>query len=158
MQYQPCSFSTLSHISGLTQFSSHFLRLSNVLPQTMNSFDLTRQLFFGNWSHSINKVVKTNQERQQVQTMAVPKLGDSPVCPVRALQNMTALLPAHPNDPLFIVYNRDSYAPLIDYAAIKHLKDISKVLYQLSNFSYVQKRWYHLVLSTWSTYPTYHAA
>ena len=108
--------------------------MSNVLPHTMNSFDPTCSscggdiIFLELCATVLMKWLKTNQERQQFHTFAISRLGDSPICPVRALRYMTALLPAEPNDPLFMIYSKDHLAPLADFIARKHVKDISKVL------------------------------
>ena len=100
----------------------------------MHSFDPTRQLCRGDvifselWAIVLLKWSKTNQERQQIQTIAIPKLGDSIICPVRALQDMIALFPAKPNDPLFTITYKQQSVPLTDSGPWEHLKDISKIL------------------------------
>ena len=84
-----------------------FLRLSNVLLHSTHNFDPSRQLCRGDIIFStlgdtvLLKWSKTNQERQQIQTIAIQKLGHSLICPIRALQFMFALLPGESNDPLF---------------------------------------------------------
>ena len=67
-----------------------FLRLSNILPHSANTFDITRQLCRGDLIFSIHNVVilikwsKTMQDRHSVSTITIPALGTSPLCPVIA--------------------------------------------------------------------------
>ena len=69
-----------------------FLRFSNVLPHTMHSFDPSYQRCSGDVIVSENgatiliKWSKTNQQRQQLNSIAIPELGESSICPVRALK------------------------------------------------------------------------
>ena len=108
-----------------------FLRLSNILPHSNHTFDPSRQLCRGDIIFStlgatvLLKWSKTNQERQQIQTIAIQKLGHSVICPIRALHSMIALLPGQPNDPLFMIQSANQTIPLTDSRACKHLKDIS---------------------------------
>ena len=72
---------------------------------------------------------KTNQERQQIHIIAIPKLGESMICPVRVLlKSMITLFPAEFNDPLFMLHHKHQLASLTDSVARKHLKSISKIL------------------------------
>ena len=91
-----------------------FLRMSNVLPHTKNSFDPSRHLCRGDAVFTKTRVTilskwsKSNRKTKQVQTLAIPKLGDSPISPIRALQHMIALVPGDPNDSLFMVLGNEN--------------------------------------------------
>ena len=105
-----------------------FLRLSNILPHTIKGFDPTRQLCKGDLIFSQDSIViiikwsKTIQNRRDTVTISVPSLGDSPLCPHRALKAMLLQLPGSSNDPLFQIPRNGGFVPLTDSVARKHLK------------------------------------
>ena len=111
-----------------------FLRLSNILPHTTKTFDPTRQLARGDFILSTNNAVllikwsKTIQDRRKSVTIPLPSLGNSPLCPIKAVTNMILLHPAGDNDPLFVITKASSHVPLTDSMARKHLKKISIAL------------------------------
>ena len=111
-----------------------FLRLSNVLPHSAKSFDITRHLTRGDLIFSdsactvLIKWSKTLQNRKEIKTIAIPSLENSILCPVAALKNMFLAFPAARNDPLFVVPAAKSDVPLADSAARKHLKAVSVTL------------------------------
>ena len=111
-----------------------FLRLSNILPHTIKGFDPTRQLCRGDLIFSQDSIViiikwsKTIQNRRDTVTISVPSLGDSPLCPHRALKAMLLQLPGSSNDPLFQIPKNGGLVPLTDSATRKHLKKVSMVL------------------------------
>ena len=111
-----------------------FLRLSNILPHTTKSFDVTRQLCRGDLIFSQDSIViiikwsKTIQNRRDTATIYVPSLGDSPLCPYQALKVMLLEIPGSPNDPLFQIPGKGVLVPLTDSAARKHLKKVSTLL------------------------------
>ena len=84
-----------------------FLRLSNILPHAVQQFDPTRHLTRGDIIFSekfctvIVKWSKTLQDRKQMATITIPDLGNSPLCPIKALLSMFQDLPADKNSPLF---------------------------------------------------------
>ena len=102
-----------------------FLRLSNVLPHSVNTFDNTRQLARGDVIFTkdgaliLIKWSKTIQDRKNFVTIAIPDLGASSLCPIKALKLMVHVFPAHENSPLFV---------LPRHTARKHLKDMSRAL------------------------------
>ena len=110
-----------------------FLRLSNILPHSLGTFDVTRQLCRGDPFFSNSNVVilikwsKTMQDRRSVATITISALGTSPLCPVRALTAMCRLFPAGDNDPLFLYPKQGSFLPLTDSMARKHLKKVSQL-------------------------------
>ena len=111
-----------------------FLRLSNLLPHSKLSFDPTRQLCRGDliFSHDTITVIikwsKTIQNRRNTTTLCVPALGRSPLCPFKAICRMLHNTPGSPNDPLFQILKNNTYVPLTDSVACKHLKKVATVL------------------------------
>ena len=105
-----------------------FLRLSNLLPHTPNTFDITRHLARGDIIFTsfgaivIIKWSKTMQDRKDTCTIAIPSLGHLEICPMTALKTMFACLPGTDNDPLFRIYKKGNVLPLTDSIARKHLK------------------------------------
>ena len=87
-----------------------FLRLSNLLPHSIKTFDVSRHLcrgdiFFSQTTATILiKWSKTIQNRQEIKTIVIPLLHNSPICPAQAVQQMLALYPGHDNAPLFQVF------------------------------------------------------
>ena len=98
------------------------MRLSNKLPHSSAQVDLTRHLTCGDVIFGLHictvivKWSKTMQDRKETTTIAIPALGPSPLCPMVALQNMFALIPASKNSPLFSVYKHGLLVPLSDCA------------------------------------------
>ena len=111
-----------------------FLRLSNLLPHSIKTFDISRQLcrgdiFFSQKTATILiKWSKTIQNRQEIKTIVIPLLDGSPICPVQALRRMLELYPVHENAPLFQVPSDSTLIPLTDSKARKHLKKVSLLL------------------------------
>ena len=103
------------------------LRLSNILPHSVSTFDVKRQLCRGDLIFSTHNVVilikwsTTMQNRRSVTTITIPALGSSPLCPVRALTAMCHLFPATDNDQLFVYPKQGSFLLLTDVMARKHL-------------------------------------
>ena len=118
----------------LTCFFS-FLRLSNILPHSVSTFDGTRHLARGDFLTSgegavlLIKWSKTIQDRKSITTIPLPLLGSSPLCPIFALTAMIQQMPAHSNDPLFIIKKLHHIQPLTDSLARKHLKTASQFLH-----------------------------
>ena len=111
-----------------------FLRLSNLLPHSQLSFDPTRQLCRGDLIFSADTIIviikwsKTIQNRRNTTTICVPALGRSPLCPFKAIRSMLHNTPGSPNDPLFQIPKGNTYVPLTDSTARKHLKKVATVL------------------------------
>ena len=111
-----------------------FLRMSNILPHSVKHFDGTRHLLRGDLIFSQNyctvviKWTKTLQDRQQSRTISIPHLGDSMLCPIKALQLMFQKFPADKNSPLFLQDKQGTLVPLTDSIARKHLKQVSSLL------------------------------
>ena len=108
-----------------------FLRLSNVLPHSMASFDHTRHgdVIFGEMGAVLLlKWSKTMQNRKDFATVSLPDLGGSNLCPILALKFMFHRLQATENCPVFLIPRRKGLVPLTDSVTRKHLKDISRSL------------------------------
>ena len=84
-----------------------FLRLSNILPHSVDKFDVSRHLcrtdviFSDNMAVISVKWSKTMQDRRQVTTVTIPALGSSFLCPVNALGTMFQIVSLHINASLF---------------------------------------------------------
>ena len=69
-----------------------FLRISNILPHSIKAFDATRQLARGDiiltdqGANVIVKWSKTIQNRTDIHTIPIPILGDSVLCPYKAVK------------------------------------------------------------------------
>ena len=72
---------------------------------------------------------KTIQDRQEVQTVSLPNLRFSPLCPVTALRYLLALTPGDSNDPLFHNPRPRVSTALTDSVALRHLHSISSALH-----------------------------
>ena len=111
-----------------------FLRLSNIVPHSFMTFDISRHLargdiIFGETSAVvILKWSKTNQLRNKVQYVTIPVIPHSLLCPVVALQTMMQKIPGSKNDPLFAVPRHGKYLPLTDSMVRKHLNRVVKAL------------------------------
>ena len=83
-------------------------RLSNMLPHSIGSFDITRQLCRADVVFGENKAVllvkwsQTIQDRTTTKTITIPHLGNSILCPVTAIKKLLCLTPGGPNDPLCV--------------------------------------------------------
>ena len=117
----------------LTCFFS-LLRLSNILPHSLVTFDNTRHLARGDFIQSgegailLFKWSKTLQDRKSTVTIHLPNLHNSPLCPIKAISLMVQQVPASSNDPLFTIHTARGFVPLTDSLARKHLKKVSNVL------------------------------
>ena len=83
-----------------------FFRISNLLPQSPNSFNLAQHLARGDiifappGAHVVLKWSKTlnNRQGRVIQLSTIP---NSPLCPIKALQSYIHAYPSHPNNPFF---------------------------------------------------------
>ena len=111
-----------------------FLRLSNMIPHSVASFDLTRNLARGDIIFADDSAIivvkwsKTLQDRKKTATISIPNLGNSELCPINALLNMFQKIPGHKNSPLFLLKKKTCITPLTDSVARKHLKQVSQAL------------------------------
>ena len=111
-----------------------FMRLSNLLPHSVATFDYTKQLAKGDvifGHHGAVLVItwsKTMQNRKDFATIPLPDLCGSPLCPVAALRTLFQVFPDDSNSPVFVIPRKSGLVPLTDSVARKHLKDISRAL------------------------------
>ena len=112
-----------------------FLRLSNILPHTVTTFDSSRHLSKGDVILAQNQVLliikwsKSMQNRQQISTLSLPMLDSSPLCPVAALRSLLLLFPGDSNAPLFEMPRVRTQVPLTDSVACRHLHNLSSALH-----------------------------
>ena len=84
-----------------------FFRLSNLVPPLSKEFDITKHLCRGDFicdessATVLVKWSKTLQSLRQWTLVRVPFLSPSPLCPIRAFQVNSSLIPASPNHSLF---------------------------------------------------------
>ena len=121
----------------LTCFFS-FLRLSNLLPHTVKTFDVTRQLARGDLITTQNSALliikwsKTIQNRRDIVTLPLPFLESSILFPIAALNKMITLYPASLNDPLFIFPSVTYIGHYICTLYITYIKHYISALFNLS--------------------------
>ena len=133
IQCQKFEFSHIFAALYLLAFYS-FLRLSNIVPHSFMGFDLSRHLtrgdvIFGDTSAVvILKWSKTNQLRNKVNYVTIPKIPQSLLCPFLALKTMLETIHVTKNDPLFTIPRQGHYLPLTDTIVRKHLKRVLKAL------------------------------
>ena len=119
-----------------------FLRLSNMVPHAKNGFDPSRHLargdiiFSDNEANVLVKWSMTNQSRDKVACVVIPKLPGSKLCPVTALSNMLHLVPGSNNDSLFAIFKANKWPPLTDSMVRKHLKRVLLLQLQYHNFTF----------------------
>ena len=119
-----------------------FLRLSNLVPHSLHSFDYLKHLtqddvFFRDRSAVILvKWTKTMQNKDQIKLITIPKLNNL-LCPVGALQEVLRLVPRRKNAPLFQILDNSAWIPLTDTRVRRHLHSILTVLgMQASGFTF----------------------
>ena len=125
----PVQFTALYSLALFT-----FLRISNILPHSTSTFDPSRQLARGDviltdqGGNIIVKWSKTMQNRTELHTIPIPILGDSILCPHKALKTLLQSSPGTSNQPLFSIPRSHGLVPLTDSVARRHLQSISKKL------------------------------
>ena len=115
-------------------FDQPQLRHSNILPHSIMAFDVTRQLARGDiilTDHGANVIIKwskTIQNRTDIHTIPIPILGESILCPYKAVKSLLHHIPGSSNQPLFRIPRSHGLVPLTDSVARRHLHSISKTL------------------------------
>ena len=105
-----------------------FMRLSNLLPHSVSTFNHTRQLAKGDGAVLVDTWSKTMQNRREFATIPLPDLQERSLCPVTALRTLLQVFPGDSNSPVFVLPRQKKWVPLTDSLAHKHLKDICKAL------------------------------
>ena len=129
-----------------------FLRMSNLLPHSAVTFDITRQLCRGDVLFSdsgatvLLKWSKTLQNRSEVRTIVIPYLGLSPLCPCTLIKHMLHVIPGTSNDPLFSTFYKGKLVALTDSIATKHLKLVASRL----NFPHLTFHMFQKGGTTWA--------
>ena len=96
-----------------------FLRMSNIAPHSKSAFDPFRHilhqgmLFLHPGSPILLKWTKTLQDRSAHHFVQIPKLINSHLCPVKAIQELMQSRPLPPHAPLFVHKNYPHH-PVID--------------------------------------------
>ena len=125
----PVQFTALYTLAFFT-----FLRISNILPHSIATFDASRQLargdviFTDQGSNILVKWSKTIQDRTNYHTIPIPILGQSLLCLYKALKILLEYLPGTSNQPLFSISRSHGLVPLTDSVARRHLHVISQKL------------------------------
>ena len=67
---------------------------------------------------------KTMQNNNQIKLITVPRILNSPICPVHAVSNLLTLTPRGPNLPLVQVKYNQEWVPLTDTWVRRHFTQI----------------------------------
>ena len=120
-----------------------FLRLSNIAPHSLSTFDPTHHLTAGDviFSKSFMKVVlkwsKTNQFRDRVHILSLPRIKGSNLCPHNACRAALKLYAPLPHEPLFQFPINQSWKVLTDNRIRKCLaKLIAKLGFSPGHFTF----------------------
>ena len=107
-----------------------FLRLSNLVSHSVATFSPLKQLARADVIFKPGKMIilvkwsKTMQNNNQIKFITVPRILNSPICPVRAISNLLALTPRGPNLPLFQVKYNQEWVPLTDTRVRRHFAQV----------------------------------
>ena len=111
-----------------------FLRLSNIAPHSLTSFDSSRHLCAGDliFTRKFLKVIlkwsKTIQSRDRVHLITLPRVRGSKLCPFSACRQAMALYSPDSNDPLFQYKINSAWVVLTDTRIRKCLSKINAKL------------------------------
>ena len=117
-----CSFIPYGKIFAAVFLIAYFgfLRISNMAPHSYGDFDPSRHLtpadvkISKHFMYVSIKWSKTNKFRNRVETITLPRLKSSILCPVRALKQAMMLCNPAPHDPLFQMFSAGKWSVLID--------------------------------------------
>ena len=110
-----------------------FLRLSNLVPHSLNLHSHLKQLSKGDFffinreAIILLKWTKTLRMHNQAKLLKIPILNYD-LCPVRAIKNCLKLVPGGSNAPIFQFNLFGKWIPLTDTRVKKHLKNILSLL------------------------------
>ena len=111
-----------------------FLRISNISPHSVREFDTSRHLIRGDVQFKppgmliTLKWSKTMQSRDKLHVIALPSLGSSSLCPVRALKRALAHYTPKHQDPLFQVRSSQGHILVTESKLRKTLSKLNTVL------------------------------
>ncbi len=118
------------------------LRKSNLVPDSLDSFNPDRQLVRGDFD-IYNQLImvslrwtKTIQNKSEVLKVPLIRAKKSPLCPVKAVRNMVSMIPAHPHSAAFSVPRGRQLVPITYPALNRFIKHKVALLgYDPSRFS-----------------------
>ena len=108
-----------------------FLRLSNIAPHSLTSFDPSRHLCAGDLiftSHFLKVILKwskTIQDRNKIHLLSLPRVSGLNLCPYIACKQAIRMYLPGPNDPLFQIKCGASWQVLTDTRIRKFLAKIN---------------------------------
>ena len=103
-----------------------FLRLSNLVPHSVQQFSALKHLARGDVIFHPTKVVillkwsKTMQNNNDIKLINIPRIPNFTICPVMALSNLLAITPKGSNLPLFQYKLSGTWVPLTDNRVRRH--------------------------------------
>ena len=107
------------------------LRLSNLSPHSLKTFDPSRHLtgedvfFCKKYVKILIKWTKALQTRDKVQFLTLPKLSDKLICPFRAIKALFDIYPMSAHTSLFQIHSSKGAIPVTDSRVRKTLKAIN---------------------------------
>ena len=107
------------------------MRLSNIAPHSLTSFDPSRHLCAGDLiftSHFLKVILKwskTIQDRNKIHLLSLPRVSGSNLCPYIACKQAIRMYLPGPNDPLFQIKCGASWQVLTDTRIRKFLAKIN---------------------------------
>ena len=108
-----------------------FLRLSNIAPHSLTSFDASRHLAAGDivFTKTHVKVIikwsKTNQNRDKIHVLSLPRIRGSNICPFRALKRIFKSYHPEHDQPLFQIQTTKGWSILTDTRIRKTLSTLN---------------------------------
>ena len=105
-----------------------FLRISNLVPHSAAAYCPLLQLARGDiffqppGIHMLVKRTTILQSRNRVKILKISQLGSSTLCLVVAITKLLKNTPGHNNSPLFQIFHKSSWTPLIDTKVRRNLK------------------------------------
>ena len=116
-----------------------FLRLSNLVPHTINSFSFLKHICKGDVFFKPSEAIillkwtKTMQLNNKAKLLKIPLLNNE-FCPVKALKECINIVPGGSNAPLLQVKLQDKWVPLTDTRVRKHLRNILTLAQKPADF------------------------
>ena len=96
------------------------MRLSDLLPHSISTFDHTRQLAKGGVSFGQRRAVlvvtwcTTMQNRKKIATIPLPDLKGRPLCPVTARRTLVQAFPEDTSSPVSVIPKQRNLVSLTD--------------------------------------------
>ena len=118
-----------------------FLRLSNIAPHSLSSFDSSRHIAAGDvfFTKSHVKVLikwsKTNQNRDKIQVLSLPCIRASKICPFKALKRIFHTYNPNQHQPLFQIQTPKGWSTLTDTRIRKTLSTLNVKMGYHKHFS-----------------------